>query len=125
MRQCPRPLQQKLEPDTYAHDKLVYVRVSLPRGDAPIEHVTHVPLPLMFRLYHLGRAYDLPRIAAMHPRGSFYVDFISLQTLLLELQLLTSVISDPALLPHIEALAGMIELTAGDSGATMFVKVPS
>jgi hypothetical protein len=61
VKQRPRPINKKLELSTYAHDKTVGF---IGRGgdNAPI---VHVPLPIMYRLYHLGRAYDLGRIAGL------------------------------------------------------------
>jgi hypothetical protein len=76
----------------------------------------------MYRLYHLGRAYDLPRIVALHPTGSTLLDFIQVQVLALELELISGIVDDPALQHHIDSVLELIKQTRGETKMGMLVK---
>lgn len=118
MKQRPRPVSKKLELATYAHDKTVTFKVPGSGDDALL---VQVPLPIMYRLYHLGRAYDLGRIAGLHPTGNVAIDFINSQALGLELDLLASFVHDPVLHHYLDQLEKLIEYVRVDTKRRIIV----
>jgi hypothetical protein len=93
-----KPLSRKLELATYAHDKVVTFRFIRPSTNETQPHnEVLVPVPLMYRLYHLGRAYDLHQLIALQPKGKSVIDFVSLQFLISELEQLTVLLNDPVI----------------------------
>ncbi len=123
MKQRARPLNKKLMPETYAHDDVVIFQVG---NSASPESRTFppvaVPVPLMYRLYHLGRAYDLPRLVALHPTdGKVLVPYVQAQSLGLELELVASIVSDGALGHYIGQLLQLISETRSDTKCSFVV----
>jgi hypothetical protein len=118
VKQRPRPLDKKLELATYAHDKTI---AYMGRGgdDPP---TIHIPVPIAFRLYHLGRAYDLARIVGLHPTGSLLVDYVNSQTLLMELELLDSIVDDPVLHHYVDELLRLLIYVRQDTKRSILVK---
>ena len=104
-------------PETYAHDDVVTFRVgkaASPESQA-LSPVT-VPAPLMYRLYHLARAYDLRSIIPLHPTsGTVLIPYVCVQTLGLELELLSSIIDDPAIDQCVTQLLELISNTRNDT----------
>lgn len=117
MKQRPRPISKKLELATYTHDSTVRF---IGRGDDDAPSV-QVPLPIMYRLYHLGRAYDLGRVAGLHPTGNMVVDYVNSQTLSLELELIASFVHDPVLQHYIGELEQLLAYVRSDPKRTIAV----
>lgn len=90
-----RALHQKLSLATYSRDELIRFRSNnnSDQGDPGIS----VPIPIMYRFYHLGRAYDLHQLKNFIPAGISVVDFISMKLLAAEIEALQELIDDPVL----------------------------
>src|SRR3569623_98429 len=103
-------------PETYAHDDVVTFRVSKaasPESQA-LSPVT-VPVPLMYRLYHLARAYDLRHIIPLHPTsGTVLIPYVDVQALGLELELVSSIVDAPAIDQCVGQLLKLVSNTRGD-----------
>ncbi len=118
VKQRPRPISKKLEITTYEHDQKVRF-IGRGSDDAP---TVQVPLPIMYRLYHLGRAYDLGRVAGLHPTGNMVVDYVNSQTLSLELDLLASFVQDPVLQYYVQELEQLLAYIRSDTKRSIAVK---
>lgn len=90
-----RSLGKKLELGTYANDKLFTFRLAS-NSEKPAELVA-IPVPIMYRYYHIGRAYDLHQLKNLQPTASTVLDFISMQLFMQELEQVTELIDDPVL----------------------------
>ena len=93
MKQKMRALQHKLTLATYAKDKVTRFQLS-PASDISDLGVC-VPVPIMYRFYHLARAYDLPQLKNFSPTGNVAVDFIAMRFLITEIQALQELVDDP------------------------------
>jgi hypothetical protein len=106
-----RSLGKKLELATYANDKLFTFRLaSKSLSSEQPENIVSVPVPIMYRFYHVGRAYDLHQLKNLQPTGSSSIDFVSIQLLVQELEQVMELIDDPVLhhysnllLPYLKA----------------------
>mgnify|MGYP001273024993 CR=1 FL=1 len=93
-----RSLGKKLEIATYAHDKVVTFRLTSRANEhGNADSYVAVPLPIMFRYYHLGRAYDLHQLKNLHPAEAHTIDFTSIQLLALELEQVSELVGDPVI----------------------------
>lgn len=90
-----KPLSRALELATYASERTVAFRL-VGRGavDASTAEV-HVPLSIAYRIFYLGRAFDGQAIKSIEPRGSTSVDYVKLQVLISELELVGQAVRDP------------------------------
>ena len=96
MKQRMRSLGRKLELATYAHDKVATFKLAS-KALVPEAATVSVPVPIMYRFYHVGRAYDLNQLKNLQPSGNAAVDFISIQLLIQELEQVSELIDDPVL----------------------------
>lgn len=98
MKQKMRSLGKKLELATYARDKLFMFRLASKLGtaDQPGEAVC-IPIPIMYRYLHIGRAYDLHQLKNLHPDHSGSVYFVEMQLLILELEQVSELVDDTVL----------------------------
>ncbi|RSZ57799.1 hypothetical protein HF313_24660 [Massilia atriviolacea] len=119
MKQKMRALHQKLDLVTYALDKVI--RFKLNFHPDPGDEGIAVPIPIMYRFYHVGRAYDLHQLKNFIPTGSSAVDFISMKLLAAELEAVGELIDDPVLKYYGDQLIQYISGTAVDSKSRMIV----
>ena len=125
MKQSPKPLSEKLKPETYAQDQMVRFEFKSSKESAlQVSEPVLVPVPLVFRIYHLGRAYDLHQLVAMHPTGSSSLSFLSMQYLNEELAQILKVVNDPAIHHYGKALTELITSVRQDTKGSLFVRVP-
>jgi hypothetical protein len=89
-----RALHKKLDLATYAHDKMARFKLS---GRPDSEEGVSVPIPIMYRYYHIGRAYDLHQLKNFSPNGCSTLDFISMKLLVSELGALKELVNDVVL----------------------------
>jgi hypothetical protein len=90
-----RALHQKLNLATYSQDEVIRFKMSTNLD--PDDQGISVPIPIMYRFYHLGRAYDLHQLKNFIPTGISAVDFISMKLLVAEIEALQELIDDPVL----------------------------
>jgi len=92
-----KPLNDALSLQTYAEQSRVKFRL-VPES-APLQSGTpevEVPVAIVYRLHHLGRAYDGQAVKLLLPQGSFQIGFVQLQRLISELDLVAQVVTaDP------------------------------
>jgi len=125
MKQKMRALHKKLDLTTYAHDKQVEFEFK-PSAGVALEDVTpvSVPVPIMYRLYHLGRAYDLNQLKLLQPTGTTAVSFVPLQLLGQELEQVAELVDDPVIRHYGALLGEIIRKTRHDTEGTLLVKAP-
>ena len=56
-----------------------------------------IPVPIMYRMYHLGRAYDFQTMKILIPDGKKMLDWHNLQQLKTEIENLSEVVIDPVI----------------------------
>jgi len=123
LKQRMRALGKKLELATYANDKLFIFRLASKSmtTEHPEEIVT-VPIPIMYRYYHVGRAYDLHQLKNLRPTGDTSIDFISIQLLIQELEQISELIDDPVLHHYSGLLIPYLKSVRSDTKDRLILK---
>lgn len=119
VKQKMRALHQKLDLATYSRDKVI--RFKLSTHPDPDDQGISVPVPIMYRFYHLGRAYDLHQLKNFIPTGITAVDFISMRLLVAEIEALQEVIGDPVLKHYGNQLVDYISGATEDTKSRLIV----
>lgn len=120
-----RSLAKKLELGTYAHDKVVTFRLASRVNElGNANSYVAVPVPVMFRYYHLGRAYDLHQLKNLHPAEAHSIDFISIQLLVQELEQVSELIDDPVLRHYGNQLVSYLTAARGATKDNLTVHSP-
>lgn len=114
-----RALHQKLDLATYARDKIIRFKLNV--HPDPNDEGISVPIPIMFRFYHIGRAYDLHQLKNFIPTGSSSVDFISMRLLMEEIGALSELIDDPVLKYYGDQLIDYLGSTFVDTKSRLIV----
>ena len=114
-----RALRQKLDLATYSQDKVT--RFKLSANSDPDDRGISVPLPIMYRFYHIGRAYDLHQLKNFIPTAISAVDFISMKLLVAELEALQELIDDPVLKHYGDQLIDYIGGISVDTKSRLIV----
>ena len=86
----------------------------------PIE----IPIPIMYRLYHLGRAYDFQTMKLLRPNSEMVLDRINILELYAEINFLEQVIKDPIITHFIDVLMPILKSVKDIKGAGMVVITP-
>jgi hypothetical protein len=117
-----QPLNDALSLDTYADQKTVSFTIIERRtsGQAAKAEV-QIPLSIAYRLFFLGRAFDCQAIKFIEPRGSTQIDFIRLQVLISELELIARAVSDPVSQHYLKLLLPLLKGSCGDTACCLNV----
>lgn len=121
MKQKMRALHQKLNLATYAKDKVTRFRLN-PGLDFNDEGVS-IPVPIMYRFYHLARAYDLPQLRNFSPTGTVAVDFIAMRFMITEIQALQELIDDPVVQFYGDQLTTYMSHTSVDAKSRLLFSI--
>lgn len=119
MKQKMRALHQKLDLATYLQDRVV--RFKLSTSVDPSDQGVSIPIPIMYRFYHIGRAYDLHQLKNFTPTGVTAVDFISMKLLVAEIEALKELINDPVLKHYGDQLVDYITGISVDTKSRLIV----
>ena len=119
MKQKMRALHQKLDLATYSRDKLV--RFKLTTHLNPEDSGISIPVPIMYRFYHIGRAYDLHQLKNFIPTGTSAIDFISMRLLVAEIEAVREMIHDPVLEHYGTQLIDYISANPEDTKSRLMV----
>lgn len=126
MKQRMRPLDRKLQLTTYANDKMTVFKYTSSQSEpAGSERAVLVPLPIVYRLYHLGRAYDLHQLKNLHPSGSIVLEFVAIQLLVQELEQITDILADPVLRHYSSQLVALLVAKRSDTKGHLLVLSPN
>jgi hypothetical protein len=123
--QAIRALHRKLDLSTYAHDKTVAftLRSATSTEQAQLESI-HVPVPIVYRFYHLGRAYDLNQLKQLQPTGNSSVSFVPLQLLVQELEQVAQFVNDPVIQHYSNLLTQSFKKARHDTSCMLHVCAP-
>ena len=83
-----------------------------------------IPVPIMYRLYHLGRAYDFQTMKLFRPQGKMILDWMNLQQLSSEIEFFNKVIKDPIISHFMEILTPLLNSLRETKGAGMVIVAP-
>ena len=123
MKQHIRALGRKLELATYENDlKVDFTINSHIEPAVGNESPVSVPLPLMYRYYHIGRAYDLHQLKNLHPTGVSSLDFLSMQLLIQELEQIAELINDPVLHHYSALLVAYLVSARSDTKSKLLIR---
>jgi cyanate lyase len=118
-----RALAKKLELSTYQNDKFVVLILYKQLGGA-ISTSVMIPLPIMYRFYHIGRAYDLHQLKNLHPDGGKMVfDFIDIQLLIQEVEQICDLIADPVIRHYATILIPYLKLSSSETKWILAIEV--
>jgi hypothetical protein len=117
-----KPLNDALKIETYSLQKCVKFSVDIPShaGTTPHDEVA-VPVAIVYRLHHLGRAFDGQAVKHLLPQGMFRIGFIDTQRLISELELVSTVVSDPVSLHYLAKLLPLLRSTSGHPSSAVKV----
>lgn len=125
MKQAMRALHKKLDLGTYAHDKMVtFTFKSEATTERQQSEPIQVPVPIMYRFYHLGRAYDLNQLKQLQPTGRSVVSFVPLQLLIQELEQVAQFVNDPVVQHYSDLLVQSFKQTRHDTDSMLHVSAP-
>lgn len=114
-----------LDLGTYAQDNTVSFTCRLAVSS---EHQSpepiHVPVPIMYRFYHLGRAYDLNQLKQLQPTGNSLVSFIPAQLLVQELEQVAILVNDPVIRHYSTLLVQFLNQNRNETGSVIHVTAP-
>jgi hypothetical protein len=88
----------------YALTKRVMFNIGELGKDVSDEDALHIPIGIVYRLYFLGRAYNFPAIKLIEPQGRSYVGYNTCQQLIVELDQMRAMISDPVAEHYVKKL---------------------
>lgn len=125
LKQRMRSLGKKLDLATYAKDTVGVFRLAgLSPGQWVSDDTVQVPIPVLYRLYHLGRAYDLHQLKNLHPAAGVVLDFVSIQLLIQELEQVADLVADPVLRHYTGLLIPYLTATRSETKWRLVVSVP-
>lgn len=122
MHQRMRALSKKLDLATYARDKLVDFRI-VSTSETDNEAMVSIPVPILYRYYHIGRAYDLRQLKNLQPTGSVSLDYVALQLLRMELEQVGDLVIDPVIHAYNAQLLPLLESARADTAARLVMQL--
>jgi hypothetical protein len=117
-----KPLNDALKIETYALHKSVKFSVDMASDTkhAPAQEVA-VPIAIVHRLHHLGRAFDGQAVKHLLPQGMFRIGFIDTQRLISELELVATAVSDPVTQHYLAKLLPLLRTTSASPSSAVKV----
>jgi hypothetical protein len=117
-----KPIDSILAVESYANDKKVLFRITTPdRTTDPANDTVEVPISIVYRLFHLGRAYDFPTIKQIHPGGTARIDYVHLPLLTVELEHIYSIVNDPVAHHYLGLLIPLLKSRRHDTKSSLLV----
>lgn len=121
-----KPIEKILDIETYSRDRKILFRFSgnreLHKGNA---EGVEVPITVVYRLFHLGRAYDFQAVKFLQPQGSLLIEYVWLQLLVLELETIAKIVNDPVVQHYLGALLPFIKANRSDTKSGLLVSQQS
>jgi hypothetical protein len=121
-----KPIEKILDIETYSRDRKILFRFSgtrEPRKD--IAEGVEVPIAIVYRLFHLGRAYDFQAVKFFQPQGSSLIDYVRLQLLVLELETIAKIVNDPVVQHYLGVLLPFIKANRTDTKSGLLMSEQS
>ncbi len=89
--------KNRLSLSAYEQSPLSTIQIVDNKNRELIGEAISIPVPIMYRLYHLGRAYDFQTMKLLIPDGKKILDWHNLQQLIAEIECLSDVVIDPVI----------------------------
>ena len=89
--------KNRLSLSSYEQSPLSTLQVIDSKNRELIGDSISIPVPIMYRMYHLGRAYDFQTMKLLIPDGKKILDWHNLQQLITEIECLSDVVIDPVI----------------------------
>jgi len=83
-----------------------------------------IPIPIMYRLYYVARAYDFQTMKLFRPDGKIILDRINILKLSSEFEVLSEIVIDPILSHFSEILLPLLTSIKSTKGAGMVIVCP-
>jgi hypothetical protein len=115
-----RPINKILDLSTYAGDPPVDFR--LVGGDDHELSRVQIPVSVVYRLYHLGRAFDFQAVKLMHPGSMTRLEYPQLQLLITELEQVASIVHDPVSQHYLASLLPTLRERRTTTACALIVK---
>lgn len=80
-----------------------------------------IPVAIMYRLYHLGRAYDLQHLKLFRPNGQLILDFIQSQQVCSHLEFLNGFLIDPVVQHYTKPLVIALQGARAKSRSALII----
>jgi hypothetical protein len=106
-----KPLSTALELQTYLGERTVAFTLVGTPTDVEMPTTVHVPISIAFRLHYLGRAFDGQVVKLIKPAGMTRVDYIQLQRLIEELELVAETTKDPVSQHYLSQLLPLLSIS--------------
>ena len=90
-----KPRNSMFEMATYENSETNEIRFLDSSTKSPLCDPTIIPTPILYRLYYLGRAYDLQGLKRFRPDQRNMLGFVDSQQICSELEFLNTVVTDP------------------------------
>lgn len=108
-----KSLNDALKLETYALHRCVKFSVDSGSGSMGSgSDVVAVPIAIVHRLHHLGRAFDGQVVKHLVPQGMLRIGFIDTQRLIGELELVAEAVADPVTQHYLAKLLPLLRTTS-------------
>ena len=92
----------------YALSKRVMFNIGELGTEVSDSDALQIPIGIVYRLYFLGRAYNFSAIKLVEPQGRSYLGYNTCQQLIVELEQLQSMVSDPVAEHYVKKLINFL-----------------
>ena len=117
-----KPIEKILDANSYVNDRKVIFRIANPEQvpDDPTNSI-QISLAIAYRLYHLGRAYDLQTIKLIHPGAMTRIEYVHLPSLTIELEQIFDIVNDPVARHHLQLLLPLLKSKRQNAKSALLV----
>jgi hypothetical protein len=116
--------KNKLNLDSYKESQTSILQVVGDVNCMRVGEKISIPVPIMYRFYHLGRAYDFQAMKLFRPEGKILIDWIHLQQICGELEYLSEIVIDPVITHFTALLLPVLQSFRTEKGAKMVIVSP-
>lgn len=120
-----KPWNGMLELETYETSQKSVVQFIDNIRREIIGNAVEIPVPIMYRFYYLGRAYDFQTMKLLKPNGKIILDRVQSLKIGSELELFSLIIKDPIIEHFLKALLPLFETTKEIKGTSIVVVSPT
>ncbi|GGB14883.1 hypothetical protein [Agarivorans gilvus] len=103
--------KDKLNLETYQGSSCSTLQVVDSQSRELLGAEVSIPVQIMYRLYHLGRAYDFHTMKLLRPDGKSILDWTHIQQLRAEIECLSDIVVDPVVAHFVSILLSRFEAT--------------
>lgn len=117
-----KPIDKILDINSYANDRKVIFRiVGSDQEPSDANDSVEVPISIVYRLFHLGRAYDFQAIKLIQPGGMTRIEYVHLPLLTLEFEQIFHIVNDPVAQHYLRQLLPLLKSKRHDTKTALLV----